>query len=97
MSETRGTGPLLFLTQEEVENHKIDFFEFDSKEYDQTVPSCSYLIEVVVAIMESDATYKMRQMQMVDGKHLSGDHSFSCSQNELLQMAEKSLQHCIPL
>ena len=53
-----------------------DFVEFDSDEYDQTIPSLSWLIQRMTLLMESDETYKKRRMQMVDGKHLSGDHSF---------------------
>eukprot|EP00956_Cyclotella_meneghiniana_P000822 scaffold931_cov57-Cyclotella_meneghiniana.AAC.3 len=53
-----------------------DFPDFDSDEYDQTLPSVSWLIRRVVLMMESDNEYKKRRMQMIDGRHLSGDHSF---------------------
>lgn len=53
-----------------------DFAEFDSDAYDQIVPSVAWLIQRVILLMESDGEYKKRRMQMIDGKHLSGDHSF---------------------
>ena len=53
-----------------------DFCDFKSKEYSQPMPSVSYLIARVVRLMESDSVYASKRMQMVDGKHLSGDHSF---------------------
>jgi len=65
-----------FITPEQIEERKVEFFEFDSKDFDQTVPSCCYLIARVISLMESDAKYKTLRMQMIDGKHLSGDHSF---------------------
>lgn len=52
------------------------FAEFQSMMYHQPTPSNQYLISRAILLMESNAEYKMRRMQLVDGKHLSGDHSF---------------------
>jgi hypothetical protein len=52
------------------------FHDYSSKEYGQTIPSISYLISRVMLLMESEADYWNKKMQFVDGKHLSGDHSF---------------------
>ncbi len=67
----------MFLTSPtEYSAMKQHFYEFDSDEYDQNTPSVSYLISRVVRLMESESEYQSKRMQMVDGKHLSGDHSF---------------------
>eukprot|EP00984_Skeletonema_dohrnii_P038671 scaffold42201_cov150-Skeletonema_dohrnii-CCMP3373.AAC.1 len=52
------------------------FYEFESSEYTETKPSNSYLISRLILLMESSNKYKERRMQMMDGVHLSGDHSF---------------------
>lgn len=72
------TAPyMLFVPPSELSEMKSSYFhEFDSKEYGQPMPSVSYLISRVIRLMESDAEYQMKKMQMVDGEHLSGDHSF---------------------
>ena len=53
-----------------------DFPDFDSDQYNQDVLSVSWLISRVIKLMESDEEYKRKRMQIMDGKHLSGDHSF---------------------
>ena len=67
---------MFFVTPQELTAMHHEFYEFDAKEYGQPMPSCSYLIERVVRLMEEDAKYITQRMQMIDGKHLSGDHSF---------------------
>ena len=69
-------GEFLVLLGLNAEDMEVDFADFYSKTYDQPIPSCSYLIKRVVGLMEADDDYKKRKMQMIDGKHLSGDHSF---------------------
>ena len=92
----RGNGIYLFLTEGQIRQRKIDFADFDSKEYDQKVPSCSYLIKKVVGLMESNNDYKSRRMQMVDGKHLSGDHSFKLAKCILSNRAKVfTAMYCI--
>ena len=59
-----------------IESMLKDFPDFDSDEYSQIVLSVPWLIGRVIKLMESDEGYKQRKMQMIDGKHLSGDHSF---------------------
>jgi hypothetical protein len=54
----------------------VDFPTYNSEAYHQSIPSNAYLIERVIHLMETDADYMRRRMQMVDGEHLSGDHSF---------------------
>ena len=54
-----------------------DFCDFKSKENGQQMPSVSYCIATVAHIMESYSVYTSKRMQMIDGKHLSGDHSFT--------------------
>jgi hypothetical protein len=67
----------MFVTAAEVkELQSKDFFEFNSPEYGRKVPSISYLISQVILLMEKVEQYIMKRMQMIDGKHLSGNHSF---------------------
>jgi len=68
-------GSLSF-TRKDVEERMQDFHAFDSNIYNQPVPSLAYLILHCVREMERDNEFKMKRMQMIDGKHLSGDHSF---------------------
>ena len=70
------SGGRLFEDGANIDTIQVDFPDFDSEMYHQSIPSNSYLISRVIKLMESNAEYKKRQMQMVDGKHLSGDHSF---------------------
>ena len=53
-----------------------DFVDFNSAEYDQTIPSLNYLVAQLIVFMESNEEYKRQRMQLIDGLHLSGDHSF---------------------
>jgi hypothetical protein len=62
------------------------FYDYSSKEYGQTIPSISYLISRVMLLMESEADYWNKKMQFVDGKHLSGDHSFKITAGYLLKI-----------
>lgn len=66
----------IFLNQTVVNNSKRYYAKFLSDIYHQPKPSHSYLIARVILLMERDASYNIRRMQLVDGKHLSGDHSF---------------------
>ena len=63
-------------TREDMDLMHQDFADFDSELYDQKIPSTSWLIYRVMLMMEADNEYKARRMQLVDGRHLSGDHSF---------------------
>jgi hypothetical protein len=58
------------------EMQKKDFVDVDSEEYDENDPSVAWLVNRAMKYMESDAKQKQRRMQLVDGEHLSGDHSF---------------------
>jgi len=70
-------GASILLTPTMVKSRmEEDFAEFDSDMYHQQTPSNSYLIGRVIQFMEADAEYRTRRMQMIDGRHLSGDHSF---------------------
>ena len=55
---------------------RVDFVDFDSGMYHESLPSNAYMIERVLNLMEKDAGYNRKRMQMIDGEHLSGDHSF---------------------
>ena len=68
-------GDNMFMA-ENIKSMKEDFVDFDSAEYDQDIPSTSYLLPRVVTYMEPNSKYKRKRMQMMDGRHLSGDHSF---------------------
>ncbi|KAL7459795.1 LOW QUALITY PROTEIN: hypothetical protein ACHAWC_011776 [Mediolabrus comicus] len=63
-------------TAELLRQQKRQFPEYDSEEYQQGDPSVSYIISRVMLLMESSDEYKTRRMQMVDGRHAKGDHSF---------------------
>jgi hypothetical protein len=77
VDHVRTNPPLLGRpTPEEMKNMHKDFVGFDSEEYDQNIPSLPWLVERVRLSMESNVEYKKRRMQLVDGRHLSGDHSF---------------------
>jgi hypothetical protein len=56
-----------------------DFPDFHSELYHQKVPTISYLIRRLIIIMEDSSLYKTKRMQMIDGRHFSGDHSFKLS------------------
>lgn len=71
------THPAIFCPKPKINKmEEKDFCEFDSKQYGGSIPSCGYLLQMVVIIMESNAGYKQKRMQMTDGKHLSVDHNF---------------------
>lgn len=69
-------NPVLGLTANKLNSMHRDFADFTSNEYNQTVPSVGWLIQCLVQLIESDGEYIKRRMQMIDGEHLSGDHSF---------------------
>jgi len=70
-------SPSVFQSQEEVcTMRRQAFYEFDSAEYSQTKSHTAYLISRLIPLMERDSEYKELKMQMIDGVHLSGDHSF---------------------
>jgi hypothetical protein len=69
-------NPVLGLTADKLKSMHQDFADFTSDEYNQTVPSVGWLIQCLLRLMESDGEYIKRLMQMIEGKHLSGDHSF---------------------
>eukprot|EP00986_Skeletonema_menzelii_P010611 scaffold5229_cov137-Skeletonema_menzelii.AAC.3 len=74
---TETLNPNLARSPEEVRQmRRQPFYEFESAEYNQTDASTSYLLSRLVLLMESSNEYKERRMQMMDGVHLSGDHSF---------------------
>ena len=75
-SQGLGAGNLLYPPNEIRELQGRPFYEFDSDMYGQYTPSNSYLIEQLIQLMEKDNKYKERRMQMLDGLHLKGDHSF---------------------
>ena len=52
------------------------FVDFSSSDHDQTFLSISNLIARVVEFMKLNSEYKQKRMQMIDGLHLSDDHSF---------------------
>ena len=81
---------------ENIKSMKEDFVDFDSAEYDQDIPSTSYLLSRVVTFMESNSEYKRKRMQMMDRRHLSGDHSFKLT-NCVLAGGSKpfSAMYCI--
>ena len=66
----------MFLTPQALDERMVDFVDLKSDMFHQGLPSESFLIERVIARIEADSEYHTRRMQMVDGKHLSGDHSF---------------------
>eukprot|EP00956_Cyclotella_meneghiniana_P037457 scaffold139138_cov23-Cyclotella_meneghiniana.AAC.1 len=70
------TRYLFFTPAEQLNELKQQFYECSSKLYDQPVPSAAYLISRVIILMESEANYWNKKMQLIDGRHLSGDHSF---------------------
>ena len=76
LDEKAKSGGSLFVTRDAVKARMVDFPAYNSDAYHQSIPSNAYLIERVVRLMETDADYTRRRMQMVDGEHLSGDHSF---------------------
>jgi hypothetical protein len=76
VDHVRTNPPLLGRpTSEEMDAMHKDFADFESEKYDQNIPSLPWLVERVRLLMESNSEYKKRRMQMVDGRHLSGDHS----------------------
>ena len=70
------TPTLLQPPEEVLRMRRTPFYEFESEEYNQTGPSKSYLLSRLVLLMESNMEYMERRMQLMDGVHLSGDHSF---------------------
>ena len=68
-------GNLMFRVPEIIATMR-DWVDFDAVEYNQVIPSLSYLVARLVVYMESNEEYKRRRMQLIDGLHLSGDHSF---------------------
>jgi len=68
--------PNFIYTANDIQQLKREFPEFDSDEYQHDVPSVSYFISRLILRMESSDEYKTRRMQMIDGLHVSGDHSF---------------------
>ena len=68
--------PNFIYTANDIQQLKREFPEFDSDEYQHGVPSVSYFISRLILRMESSDEYKKRRMQMIDGLHVSGDHSF---------------------
>jgi hypothetical protein len=58
------------------ELQKRDFVDVDSDEYDEEDPCVAWLVCRLMIYMESDAEQRKRRMQLIDGEHLSGDHSF---------------------
>jgi hypothetical protein len=74
-TERVGTRYLVFVQQEQVNMMQTCFHEFESKEFDQGVPSALYLLSRVIPLLEEEAEYHAKKMQSTDGRHLSGDHS----------------------
>ena len=69
-------GTSVFITRDVVREMRIDFPNFDSNLYHESLPSNTYMIERVINMMEMDGDYNRKRMQMLDGEHLLGDHSF---------------------
>jgi hypothetical protein len=84
------TGPSIV---ELNELQKRDFVDVDSDEYDEKDPSPAWLVDRVMKYMESDAEQKQHRMQLVDGEHLSGDHSFKLTKCISSGGQSHSLQH----
>jgi hypothetical protein len=74
-TQKMGTRYLFFVQQEQINTMQQCFHEFDSKEFDQGVPSAGYLLSRVIPLLEAEAEYHAKKMQSTDGRHLSGDHS----------------------
>ena len=51
------------------------FYEFASKEYGGFIPSLAWMLKVFIDDVELRRDFHVRQLQMVDGLVLSGDHS----------------------
>ena len=69
-------GSSVFINPTVVRQSRVDFPYFDSEMYHDSLPTNAYMIERVIKVIEEDADYSRRRMQMLDGEHLSGDHSF---------------------
>lgn len=76
LDDIRRRGGDIRLTAQLVESMRKDFCDFDSDLYHEPLPSSSYLTSMCIQMMERDTVYKRLKMQMIDGQHLSGDHSF---------------------
>lgn len=81
--DSLGSHPTVLLTPADITSRRVDFCKFDSNEYHENVPTCKYLISQVVGSMESNSEYKRKRMQLVDGRHLSGNHSFKLTKKIL--------------
>ncbi len=66
----------LIYTAGDIQQLRRELPDYDSNESPNTAPSVPYLISRLILLMESSDEYKTRRMQMIDGLHISGDHSF---------------------
>lgn len=69
-------GGNFYINPQLVRERRVHFVDHDSDMYHQKLPSNSYLISRLIHLLEKNADYRTHRMQMLDGKHLSGDHSF---------------------
>ena len=73
---TNPNSQMLLAKTEEKDALKREYPDFDGSIYHQKCPSISFLIGRLIILLETSLPYNSKRMQMIDGKHLSGDHSF---------------------
>eukprot|EP00986_Skeletonema_menzelii_P003893 scaffold1261_cov155-Skeletonema_menzelii.AAC.3 len=75
-SWAQGQKSNLIYSSDDITQLKRQLPEYESKECQYNAPSVAYLISRQILRMESTDEDKKRRMQMIDGQHLSSDHSF---------------------
>ena len=76
VDHVRTNRPVMATLKSVTELINTSFPEFDSFQFGGRKPTSAYLLSRVILLIESSIPYYEKRIQMIDGKSLSGDHSF---------------------